>query len=169
MKGNHTSTAGGSSPRRQSREEEGEEDETKAAAMTQKTSATNSVYDLQPITADKDNLRPLFEIVLEKKMRGETEPAGPAAGPQMETAPISPPLKETQKRKPDSSSTRMENVAKMEPHKLNTDSEKKRKEKETIDPSLMGAQGPESDQNMQERTRVESSSRMENPAKTETN
>ena len=169
MKGNYTSTAGGSNPRRQSREEEGEEDETKTAAMTQKTSATNSVYDLQPITADKDNLRPLFEIVLEKKMRGETEPAGPAAGPQMETAPISPPLKETQKRKPDSSSTRMENVAKMEPHKLNTDSEKKRKEKETVDPSLMGAQGPESDQNMQERMRVESSSRMENLAKTETN
>merc|ERR1711893_451310 len=102
-------------------------------------------------------------------MRGETEPAGLAAGPQIETAPISPPLKETQKRKPDSSSTRMENVAKMEPHKLNTDSEKKRKEKETVDPSLMGAQGPESDQNMQERTRVESSSRMENLAKTETN
>ena len=56
-----------------------------------------------------------------------------------------------------------------EPHKQNTDSEKKRKEKETVDPPLMGAQGPESDQNMQERMRVESSSRMENLAKTETN
>ena len=144
MTDNHTSTAGGSSSKRQSREEEGEEDETEAAAITQKTSTTNSEYDLQPITADKDNLRPLFEIVLEKKITGKTEPVGPAAGPQMEMAPISPPLKETQKRKPGGSSTRMENVAKIEPHEQDPDSEKKRTEKETIDPSLMGAQGPES-------------------------
>ena len=165
-KGNHTSTAGGSSPRRQSKEEEGEEDETKAAAMTQKTSATNSEYDLQPITADKDNLGPLFEIILEKKITGKTEPVGPAAGPQMETAPISPPLKETQKRKPDSSSTRMENVAKMEPNKLNTDSGKKKKEKETNGSSLTGTQDPKSV--MQERMRAESSARMENIVETVT-
>ena len=34
MKGNYTSTAGGSNPRRQSREEEGEEDETETMEMT---------------------------------------------------------------------------------------------------------------------------------------
>ena len=44
--------------------------------MTQKTSATNNVHDLQPITADRDILKPLFEIVLEMKTGGETEPAG---------------------------------------------------------------------------------------------
>ena len=80
----------------------------------------------------------------------------------MEMDTISPPLKEIQKRKPGGSSTRMENIAKIEPHEQDPDSEKKRTGKETTNPSLMGSQGPKSGPNMQEKMRVESSSRMEN-------
>ena len=62
------------------------------------------------------------------------------------------------------SSTRTENLVTTVTTELNPDSERTER-----DSSLMGAQGPESDQNMQKRMRVESSSRMENLAKTETN
>ena len=65
------------------------------------------------------------------------------------------------------SSSRMENLAKTETHEQDTDSEKQRSGKETIDSSLMRTQGPKSGPNIQERMRVKSSTRMENLAKIE--
>ena len=53
---------------------------------------------------------------------------------------VSSPLTETQKREPGGSSTRMENLAKIEPHGQEPDSEKKRTEIKTINSSLTEAQ-----------------------------
>ena len=88
MKNEYASTARGSKSGGKPREAEGDEDETETIDMIQKASATNNMHDLQPITADKDFLKPLFEIVLEMKTGGKTEPASPATGSQMKTAPI---------------------------------------------------------------------------------
>ena len=65
------------------------------------------------------------------------------------------------------SSSRMENLAKTGTHEQDTDSEKQRSGKETIDSSLMRTQGPKSGPNIQERMRAKSSTRMENLARLE--
>ena len=67
--------------------------------MIQKVSTKSSEYNHQSIPANRDNLRPLFEIVLEKKIAEKAEPVGLTAGPQMKMDTISSPLKETQRRK----------------------------------------------------------------------
>ena len=145
-----------SSPKWQSKqtrkvEEEREKDPTKAATMMQKDSAENSENDPQSIFAsnNKDNLRPIFEITLERKIADTTEPLEPEADlkkkkKKMET--ISSPLMEVQKMRPDpniqkresdSSSVRMEKFGKTEPHEPEADSEKRRKKMKTIKSPLM--------------------------------
>ena len=109
-----TSAAGSNSKWQSSKDreakEEGEEDETEAASTIQKSFTKISKYDDQSIPANKDSLRPLFEIVLEKKIAGKAEPVGLVASPQMKMGTANSPLKETQKREPGGSSTRMENL-----------------------------------------------------------
>ena len=90
---------------------------------------------------------------------GETETAGPAAVPQKESAPSSPPLTERQERRLDNSPTRTDNVVRMEPDEMNRGSEKKKKEKETNNSLLIEVQDSES--NMQEKIRAQHSTRME--------
>ena len=160
-------------------EEEREKDA--AETMMQRDSAENSAKDPQSIFASyrMDNLRPIYEIVLERKTADTTEPHEPEADSErkkkkMET--ISSPLMEEQKIRPDpniqkgesdSSSVGMEKFGRTEPHEPEADSEKKKKEMETIRSPLMEVQKIRPDPNIQKRESDSSSVRMEKFGKTE--
>ena len=116
-----------SSPKWQSKqteeiEEEREKDATEAETMKQEDSAENTAKDPQTIYASnrKDDLRPIYEIVLERKTTDTTEPHEPESDPEKKkkkTETINPLLMEEQKvrsapnihkEESDSSSVRME-------------------------------------------------------------
>ena len=133
--------------------------------MMQKVSTENSEYNPQSILAsnNRDNLRPIFEITLERKITDTTEPIEPVAYLKMKKKKmdtISSSLMKTQnmkavisiqKRESGGSSARMENFVKTEPHEPEPDSGKKRKEMKTINSPLTEVQDFKSDSNLQER------------------
>ena len=87
-------------------EEEREKDATETETMKQEDSAENIAKDPQTIYASnrKDNLRPIYEIVLERKTTGTTEPHEPEANSEKKkkkTETISSLLMEEQKIRSD--------------------------------------------------------------------